>query len=104
MPERGDEEIESKQKRNDDSVPCLDIIPFSGVVHERTLSKLLKSKCWYVGSSKMDVVEGAYKFNESWQTDSRIGHHDCRDYTNGLVEYLTGEENVLERLGKSGWS
>ncbi|KAK1348676.1 hypothetical protein POM88_054923 [Heracleum sosnowskyi] len=28
MPERGDEEIESKRKRND-SVPCLDIIPFS---------------------------------------------------------------------------
>lgn len=22
----------------------------------------------------------------------------------GLVEYLTGEENVLDRLGKGGWS
>ncbi|KAL8144750.1 hypothetical protein AgCh_003088 [Apium graveolens] len=75
-----------------------------GVIHKRTLSKLLKSKCWYVGSSKMDAVEGADKFNKTWQTDLRIGHHDCRDYTNGLVEYLTGEENVLDRLGKSGWS
>ncbi|WOH03157.1 hypothetical protein DCAR_0522551 [Daucus carota subsp. sativus] len=74
-----------------------------GVVNTRTLSKLLKSKCWFVGSSEMDAVEGAYEFNKSWQTDLRIGHHDCRDYTNGLVQYLTGEENVLERLGKSGW-
>ncbi|XP_074365519.1 uncharacterized protein LOC141706636 isoform X2 [Apium graveolens] len=56
------------------------------------------------GSSKMDAVKGADKFNKTWQTDLRIGHHDCRDYTNGLVEYLTGEENVLDRLGKSGWS
>lgn len=33
----------------------------------------------------MDAVEAAFKFNKSWQTDLRIGRHDCRDYTNGSL-------------------
>lgn len=75
-----------------------------GAVLTRKLMTLPKTKCWFVGFSKVDAVDATYKFNESWHTDLRIGHHDCRDYTNGLVEYLTGETRVLERLGKNGWS
>ncbi|KAI3907357.1 hypothetical protein MKW98_010707 [Papaver atlanticum] len=41
------------------------------------------------------------KFNEVWETDLRIGLHDCRDYTNELVECLIGEKQVLERLRRS---
>lgn len=49
----------------------------------RKLTKLPRNKCWFVGSSELDAVEMAIKFNESWETDLRVGHHDCRDYTNG---------------------
>ncbi|XP_057955441.1 uncharacterized protein LOC131149211 isoform X2 [Malania oleifera] len=45
----------------------------------------------------------AYEFNSNWETDLRIGYHDCRHYTNGLVECLTGETLVLERLKKTLW-
>ncbi|KAB1208689.1 hypothetical protein CJ030_MR6G006733 [Morella rubra] len=72
-----------------------------GVLHMRKLRKLPRSKCWYVGSSEVDAVDVACKFNKSWETNLRVGHHDCRDYTNGLVEYLTGQKNVLERLRRS---
>ncbi|CAK7349076.1 unnamed protein product [Dovyalis caffra] len=69
-----------------------------GVVLVRNLSKLPRSKCWFVGSSKSDAVDVATKFNSNWRMDLRVGHHDCRDYTNGLVELLIGEKQVLERL------
>ncbi|TYK11885.1 uncharacterized protein E5676_scaffold177G00410 [Cucumis melo var. makuwa] len=72
--------------------------PVPGVVRERKLSRLPRNKCSYVGHSNASAVEVARKFNETWDTNLRIGHHDCRDYTNGLVEVLLGEENVLERL------
>ncbi|KAI5565713.1 hypothetical protein POPTR_014G162700v4 [Populus trichocarpa] len=72
----------------------------SGVVLVRKLSKLPRRKCWFVGSSKLDAVDVATKFNSDWRTDLRVGHHDCRDYTNGLVELLIGEKQVLERLRK----
>ncbi|KAL9384684.1 hypothetical protein Peur_021694 [Populus x canadensis] len=71
-----------------------------GVVLMRKLSKLPRRKCWFVGSSKLDAVDVATKFNSDWRTDLRVGHHDCRDYTNGLVELLIGEKQVLERLRK----
>ncbi|OWM75432.1 uncharacterized protein LOC116195555 [Punica granatum] len=73
----------------------------AGSVLRRKLKRLPKERCWLVGSSGADAVEASLKFNESWKTDLRIGHHDCRDYTNALVEYLTGERNVLERLRSS---
>lgn len=66
----------------------------------RKLSKLPRRKCWFVGSSTLDAVDIATKFNSDWRMDLRVGHHDCRDYTNGLVELLIGEKQVLERLRK----
>ncbi|KAL6999948.1 hypothetical protein U1Q18_001102 [Sarracenia purpurea var. burkii] len=77
-----------------------------GVVLMRKLTKLPTSKCWFVGCSRVDdAMDAAYKFNETWQSDLRIGYHDCRNYTNGLVEYLTGEKIVLEQLRRKqrGW-
>ncbi|XAR55296.1 hypothetical protein NMG60_11035331 [Bertholletia excelsa] len=69
-----------------------------GVILTRKLKKLPKSKCWFVGHSRVDAIDATHKFNDNWQTSLRIGHHDCRHYTNGLVEYLTGEKYVLENL------
>ncbi|KAK1568107.1 hypothetical protein Q3G72_020696 [Acer saccharum] len=75
----------------------------TGTVLVRNLTKLPRKKCWFVGSSKLDnTVDLAMKFNENWETDLRVGHHDCRDYTNGLVEQLTGKKHVLEDLRSSG--
>lgn len=73
----------------------------SGVVRMRKLKKLPNKKCWFVGYSEMDAVYATSKFNKSWETDLTISHHDCRNYVNGLVEQLTGEIAVLERLQKS---
>ncbi|XP_021671045.2 uncharacterized protein LOC110657906 isoform X1 [Hevea brasiliensis] len=72
-----------------------------GAVLVRKLAKLPRSKCWFVGSSEVDTLDVATEFNNSWETNLRVGRHDCRDYTNGLVELLTGEENVLVRLRNS---
>ncbi|KAF7141561.1 hypothetical protein RHSIM_Rhsim06G0171800 [Rhododendron simsii] len=72
-----------------------------GVVLTRKLPKLPKRKCWFIGQSRLDAVDAANRFNENWQTDLRIGHHDCRNYTNGLVEYLTGEKYALEHLTRN---
>ncbi|KAL2316558.1 hypothetical protein Fmac_030434 [Flemingia macrophylla] len=69
-----------------------------GVVLVRKLKKLPRNKCWLVGYSKEDAVEIAREFNEKWETNLRIGLHDCRDYTNSLVKQLTGEKQVLKRL------
>ncbi|KAH7533441.1 hypothetical protein FEM48_Zijuj04G0130900 [Ziziphus jujuba var. spinosa] len=72
-----------------------------GAVLSRKLSKLPRSKCWFVGSSKGNAVDMACEFNKNWESNLWVGHHDCRDYTNGLVESLTGEKYVLERLRTS---
>nr|XP_011460097.1 PREDICTED: uncharacterized protein LOC101296647 isoform X3 [Fragaria vesca subsp. vesca] len=69
-----------------------------GVILTRRLSKLPRTKCWFVGSSKAGAIDIAREFNKGWETHLRVGHHDCRNYTNGLVEYLTGEKYVLDRL------
>ncbi|XP_022140717.1 uncharacterized protein LOC111011312 isoform X2 [Momordica charantia] len=69
-----------------------------GVVLERKLSRLPRKKCWHIGTCEANGIEMARKFNGSWDLNLRIGHHDCRHYTNGLVEALLGEENVLARL------
>lgn len=72
-----------------------------GVVLTRTLKKLPKRKCWFVGYSESDAIDAANRFNEGWDTDLRINYHDCRNYANGLVEYLTGIKAVLEQLRSS---
>ncbi|KAL3337643.1 hypothetical protein AABB24_029992 [Solanum stoloniferum] len=72
-----------------------------GVVLTRTLKKLPKRKCWFVGYSDSDAMDAANRFNKGWDTDLRINHHDCRNYVNGLVEYLTGMKAVLEHLQSS---
>ncbi|PSS05962.1 hypothetical protein CEY00_Acc19264, partial [Actinidia chinensis var. chinensis] len=72
-----------------------------GVILTRKLAKLPRSKCWFVGCSKVGAIEAANKFNENWETNLRIGYHDCRNYTNGLVEFLTGEKYVLEHLRRN---
>lgn len=54
-----------------------------GVVLTRKLSKLPRSKCWFVGSPKAGAIDMALEFNKVWDTNLRVGHHDCRDYTNG---------------------
>ncbi|KAL7582379.1 uncharacterized protein LOC111904976 isoform X1 [Lactuca sativa] len=69
-----------------------------GVLQTRMMKKLPKTKCWKVGSCKVDVVDAIHKFNSNWDTDLIIGRHDCRHYTNGLVECLTGKKYVLDRL------
>ncbi|RDX69960.1 hypothetical protein CR513_50858 [Mucuna pruriens] len=73
-----------------------------GAVLVRKLKKLPRNKCWLVGYSEADAVEIAKEFNKKWETNLRIGLHDCRDYTNGLVRQLTGEKEVLKRLRNLG--
>ncbi|XP_006856832.3 uncharacterized protein LOC18446659 isoform X3 [Amborella trichopoda] len=73
-----------------------------GIVLVRKLTKLPKSGCWYVGSSDDPCIHKVRNFNNCWDTELKIWEHDCRHYTNGLVEYLTGEHNVLGRL-RGGW-
>lgn len=70
-----------------------------GVILVRKLGKLPKRKCWFVGYSNENAFDAAIEFNKNWETDLRIGLHDCRTYCEGLVEHLTGEKTVLERLG-----
>ena len=48
----------------------------------RKLQKLPRNKCWLVGYSSEDAVEIAGEFNKKWETNLRIGLHDCRNYTN----------------------
>ncbi|KAJ6829242.1 uncharacterized protein M6B38_360550 [Iris pallida] len=69
-----------------------------GVILKRTLKRLPKRRCWFVGFSHANSVEVADKFSEEWSTDLIVGKHDCRHYTNGLVQHLTGEQNVLDFL------
>ncbi|AET00968.2 hypothetical protein MtrunA17_Chr5g0447981 [Medicago truncatula] len=73
-----------------------------GAVLVRKLKRLPRSKCWLVGYAEADAVEIASEFNKKWETDLRIGVNDCRDYTNGLVRRLIGEEDVLKRLRNQG--
>ncbi|CAH8261930.1 unnamed protein product [Arabidopsis lyrata] len=93
------------QPRNPESIEAAisvlsgNLIP--GVVLERRLKKVPRQRCWLVGSSKGNAMEMATEFNGSWETDLRVGFHDCRNYTNELVQHLTGEMQILERLPRS---
>ncbi|KAJ1279743.1 hypothetical protein BS78_04G178800 [Paspalum vaginatum] len=80
-----------------------------GVVRRRTVRRVPNRRCWLVGRCCCDggdAVAAADRFSEQWPTGLVVGEHDCRDYTNGLVEVLTGEKRVLEslRLSRSGGS
>jgi len=73
---------------------------FLGVVLARKLQKLPKNKCWLVGYSTEDAVEIAREFNKKWETDLRIGLHDCRDYTNSKNLFSDGPYVVYALLWK----
>ncbi|KAL0885115.1 hypothetical protein Bca101_009097 [Brassica carinata] len=73
-----------------------------GIVMQRKLKSVPKQRCWLVGSSKGEnAMEMVIEFNSSWETDLRVGFHDCRHYTNELVQHLTGEIQIVERLTRS---
>ncbi|KAG0457644.1 hypothetical protein HPP92_022801 [Vanilla planifolia] len=72
-----------------------------GVVLKRSLKRLPKIRCWFVGVSVHNGIEVANKFSEGWSTELVVGKHDCRHYTNGLVKNLTGERDVLARLSST---
>ncbi|KAF8119009.1 hypothetical protein N665_0001s0065 [Sinapis alba] len=74
-----------------------------GKVMQRKLKNVPKQRCWMVGSPKGNdnAMEMAIEFNSSWETDLRVGFHDCRHYTNELVQHLTGEIQIVERLTRS---
>ncbi|KAL8031062.1 hypothetical protein ABFX02_13G001000 [Erythranthe guttata] len=70
----------------------------SGVILVRKLKKLPNRKCWFISYAKQNATEEAKRFNEKWDTKLTIGHHDCRHYSQGLVEYLTAQKLVLDHL------
>ncbi|XP_056162989.1 uncharacterized protein LOC115689527 [Syzygium oleosum] len=75
-----------------------------GTLLRRKLTRLPKQRCWFVGYSEEDSLDIVLKINDTWETDWRMGIHDCRNYANKLVERLTGEKYVLERLRRcTGW-
>ncbi|KAE8685914.1 putative serine/threonine-protein kinase WNK11-like [Hibiscus syriacus] len=73
-----------------------------GVVLMRKSRKLPRSRCWFVGYSEGDAVDKASEFSNTWGVDLRVGLHDCRHFTTGLVEQLTGEKLLLEHLRSNG--
>ncbi|XP_052142809.1 glycerophosphodiester phosphodiesterase GDPDL3-like [Oryza glaberrima] len=79
-----------------------------GVVRRRTLRRVPDTGCWLVGHHRSGggggaaaAVLAADAFTARWPTDLVVGRHDCRDFTNGLVEELTGEKRVLDALRSS---
>uniref|UniRef100_A0A0E0K1Q3 Uncharacterized protein n=1 Tax=Oryza punctata TaxID=4537 RepID=A0A0E0K1Q3_ORYPU len=76
-----------------------------GVVRRRTLRRVPDTRCWLVGRHRIGggdaAVLAADAFSARWPTDLVVGRHDCRDFTNGLVEELTGEKRVLDALRSS---
>ncbi|KAG6404744.1 hypothetical protein SASPL_132320 [Salvia splendens] len=67
-----------------------------GAILVRKLSKLPQRKCWFVGYTKEDA--DVHTFNHTWETHLLVGSHDCRHYTQGLVEHLTGNKYILDHL------
>ncbi|PKA51341.1 hypothetical protein AXF42_Ash002705 [Apostasia shenzhenica] len=67
-----------------------------GVVLKRTMKRMPRLNCWFVGySNANDSVQVADKFNENWSTNLIVGKHDCRHYTNGwgLERRVRGKRN-----------
>lgn len=70
---------------------------------QRKLKNVPRQKCWMVGSSKENnAMEMAIEFNKSWETDLRVGFHDCRHYTNGTItsfyqkDFGLGKQNNVQ--------
>ncbi|KAI4980205.1 hypothetical protein ZWY2020_020690 [Hordeum vulgare] len=94
------------QPRNpEDALAAFSVLSRSkipGVVRRRRLRRIPDRKSWLVGLSDADAADAAERFSEQWPTDLVVGNHDCRDYTNGLVEVLTGQKRVLDSLRLAG--
>uniref|UniRef100_A0ACD5ZIW7 Uncharacterized protein n=1 Tax=Avena sativa TaxID=4498 RepID=A0ACD5ZIW7_AVESA len=91
----------------EDALAVLSVLTRSkipGVVRRRKLRRIPDRRSWFVGICDGDAADAAERFSERWPTDLVVGEHDCRDYTNGLVEVLTGEKRVLESLRSSSSS
>ncbi|XP_020595662.1 uncharacterized protein LOC110035723 [Phalaenopsis equestris] len=73
----------------------------AGVVLKRSLKRIPKIRCWFVGFCNVNGIEAANNFSEEWSTQLVVGKHDCRHYTNRLVEHLTGKQSVLGYLRPS---
>lgn len=72
-----------------------------GIVLTRKIKNLPRTKCWFAGYSNLECsLNGVKEFNEDWDTDLRIGYNDCRNYVDELVQHLTGEILVLDKLRK----
>lgn len=56
----------------------------AGVIRLRKLEKLPKRKCWFVSEARENAIDAATTFNENWETNLRIGRHDCRNYCEGI--------------------
>ncbi|KAI6672669.1 hypothetical protein NL676_000575 [Syzygium grande] len=70
----------------------------------RKLTRLPKRRCWFVVYSEEDSLDTVLKFNNTWETDWRMGIHDCHNYANVLVKRLTGEKYVLKHSRRcTGW-
>ncbi|GAB2233752.1 hypothetical protein Droror1_Dr00002981 [Drosera rotundifolia] len=73
--------------------------PVPGTILVRKMGNMPSRRCWRIGASIVDdPIREAYEFNRGWDTHLQICHHDCRHYTNGLAEVLTGEKCILDRL------
>lgn len=73
------------------------IIP--GIVLEREISRLPARKCWLISKTMAGRgIQDAVKFNDQWDTQLQLWKHDCRHHTEALVEFLTGEKEVLQKL------
>lgn len=67
-----------------------------GIVQERELSTLPTKRHWLIGKARKEIcISEARIFNQRWDTELKLGEHDCRHYTNALIEHVAGEHNIL---------
>ena len=60
----------------------------TGVLLERTLPKLPRRRCWWVGQMKAGLdVQDAIKFHRQYDSELSLGINDCRHHTLGLIFY-----------------
>lgn len=60
------------------------MLVITGVVRERSLSRLPRTRCWWVGKMKPGLaMEDALAFNRRWNTELNLGINDCRHHTLG---------------------
>lgn len=64
-----------------------------GTLLRRKLTRLPKRRCWFVGYSEEDSLDTVLKFNNTWETDWRMGTHDCHNYANGNYRSETTQFN-----------